>query len=212
MGGSDDRGADRLGVGQFDVLGTHTGTVEATELATAFAGRVRRVVLNSIPLFSDEQNAYMRTKGAEAKKSAPAADGSHLLPRWNAMVGLAEGHYFQNDPLLAWANPEAPGAGRHPWSPEKRQEFFLWSELGSTHLAYKANFKYPFREALQAIRQPLLVINTQDDIWQFTAAARPLLPPQAVYLELPDVDMLGFELHPQEMVGHISSFLDAEDA
>jgi pimeloyl-ACP methyl ester carboxylesterase len=203
---------DHFGVEQFDLVGTHTGTVEALEVATAYSDRVRRVVLVSIPLFNDEQNAYLRTKGSEALRPAPAEDGSHLAPKWRAMVDLSEGRYFQGYPLMAWVNPDAPGAGRGKWSAELRQQFFLWSQLGSTHLAYAANFEYPLLESLRKIRQPLLVLNTQDDLWLFTAQARPLLPPQAIYQEVPDLDMLAFELGPEEMSTRIRAFLDGVEA
>jgi pimeloyl-ACP methyl ester carboxylesterase len=201
---------DHFGIGQFDLVGTHTGTVESLQIVTVHGERVRKLVLVAIPLFDEEVNALLRTKGADALEGRPKEDGSHLLANWKQMVDLSEGRYFQDKPQMAWVNPDAPGAERFKWSPEVRHQFFVWRELGSVDLAYRAIFKFPIAETLPGIRQPLLVLNDATDLWRVTAAARPLLPPQAVYEELPDADMLAFELRPDEMADRIRNFLDGE--
>ena len=50
---------DQLGIEQFDVMGYHTGSMTSTELARTYADRVRKVVMISAPLFTQEElDAY----------------------------------------------------------------------------------------------------------------------------------------------------------
>jgi pimeloyl-ACP methyl ester carboxylesterase len=199
---------DTLGVGEYDLVGTHTGSVEALEHATAHANRVKTLVLVSVPYFEEDEKEGMVAL-APSLKPAPDSDGAHLRTRWQTMVDLSEGRYFAGTPA-AWVNPDAPGCGRRPWSAEARQQFFVASLAADLPAAVQAVFSYPVKDALAAVRQPLLVLNTQDDLWRVTKKAKPVFPPHTRYQELPDLDMLAFEFAAEEMSGIIRRFLGSE--
>jgi pimeloyl-ACP methyl ester carboxylesterase len=202
---------DHLGIDRFDLVGTHTGTVESLEIVSSYPDRVRRLVLVSVPLFDEVQNAAMFRKGEKAAAAPIEEDGSHLMRRWQASFDMSGGRYYQDDPVLAWTNPEAPGAGENPWSLEQRHSYVVQGLLGNLPRAYQAIFTYPIQQALEKIRQPLLVVNDASDLWQVTGRSRQFLPPHAVYVEEPDLDMLAFEVGPEQMAARILSFLDAEN-
>ncbi len=73
---------DALRIGRAVVVGHHTGAVIAVELAAAAPERVERVVLSG-PVYMD---AAGRAELAQFfRQWRVAADGSHLLDKWNKM-------------------------------------------------------------------------------------------------------------------------------
>ncbi|MGJ7503023.1 alpha/beta fold hydrolase [Variovorax sp. ZT5P49] len=72
---------DALGIAQADVVGHHTGGVIAVELAAAFPGRVRSLVLSSTP-YTDEPFRKARAQRPPIDEVAPSEDGSHLAALW----------------------------------------------------------------------------------------------------------------------------------
>ena len=135
---------DELGVDQFDVIGVHTGSCEAIELATARPERVRRVGLVAVPVFTDEERDVFKARFAAPPD--PAADGSHLLACWNFFdaIGAEEARPGRWDaPLVHWLVVNYLLSGTTPHSV----------------------FDYPTGERVQRIEQPLLVIATHDDIF-----------------------------------------------
>jgi pimeloyl-ACP methyl ester carboxylesterase len=73
---------DALGVEKVCVVGHHTGAVIAVEMAAAFAQRVERVVLSG-PVYTDA--AGRAELSAFFRQWHVAADGSHLLDKWQKM-------------------------------------------------------------------------------------------------------------------------------
>ena len=71
---------DGLGVSEVDVVGYHTGSKTSVELALQRPNLVRRVVLFSAPIYSDEELAKQKHDYAPEKIER---DGSHLEWRWN---------------------------------------------------------------------------------------------------------------------------------
>jgi hypothetical protein len=51
------------------------------------------------------------------------------------------------------------------------------------------------------------VLTPRDDLWEQTQNARPLLPPQTRFVELPHADSELFDKLPEETAGHIRDFL-----
>jgi pimeloyl-ACP methyl ester carboxylesterase len=72
---------DALAVRQAHVVGHHTGGVIAVELASAFAPRVRSLVLSSTP-FTGESFRLARAGRPPIDEVEPAGDGSHLAALW----------------------------------------------------------------------------------------------------------------------------------
>jgi pimeloyl-ACP methyl ester carboxylesterase len=155
---------DALGVDAFDVLGTHTGSVEAVELASSHPSRVRKVVLVGIPAYTQpelEQRTY-RLAGAPP----PAEDGSHLAWHWQRRFLYRQPPY--DLPLFHW---------------RLLQELLPGTNAG---WAYKAVFDYPMAARLARLEQPVLVLAPHDDLWEQTqrVSISGGLPPRASFVEL----------------------------
>lgn len=184
---------------QFDLIGIHTGAIEALELATAHAQRVRRLGLVAIPVWTAEEREAWREKHSRIARRV-AADGSHLQKQWNGVKAVSEGRY-PNSGL-----PEPPV----PWPAELVDRFVLQLLLGRDAIAptLHAVFDYPVAERLPQVVQPLLVVRTFDDIWEQTGRAVALLPPHARHVELIHLDILAFVLGADELATLFRAHLD----
>jgi pimeloyl-ACP methyl ester carboxylesterase len=155
---------DALGIETFDVLGTHTGSVEAVELASSQPGRVRKVVLVGIPAYTQrelEERTY-RLTGVPP----PTEDGSHLAWHWKRRFLYRQPPY--DLPLFQWRLLQELLPGPNVWWP------------------YKAVFDYPMAERLANLEQPVLVLAPHDDLWEQTqrVSISGGLPPRASLVEL----------------------------
>jgi len=155
---------DALKVERFDVLGTHTGSVEATELAWAAPGRVRKVCLVAIPAYTPEELEQRRYRLSGVPE--PDEIGSHLAWHWRRRF-LYRSPPFDL-PLFQWRMLQELLAGRQGWWP------------------YQAVFGYPMAERLRALQQPVLVLAPHDDLWEQTDRVRRSggLPSHARFVEL----------------------------
>lgn len=77
---------DALGVGQFHLLGHHTGACIAVELAAHHAERVLSVaMIGPVPLTQAERDEFRKHYSTPF---SPTADGSHLRTTWDYLAGL----------------------------------------------------------------------------------------------------------------------------
>jgi pimeloyl-ACP methyl ester carboxylesterase len=67
--------------GPCDVLGIHTGSIEAIELGHQLAGQVRRVIAVGMPLFTKEEQERQLERYSE-QPLKPLRDGGHVLGAW----------------------------------------------------------------------------------------------------------------------------------
>ena len=162
---------DALEIKGFDVLGVHTGSCEAIELARMRPSCVERVCLVAVPHFADEERSAFKAKFSAPPE--PAEEGSHLLECWRFFDTIG-------------AEEARPGR----WEAE-RVHFLVMNYLLSGTTPH-AVFDYPTGELVQQIEQPLLVLATHDDIWEQTKRAIPLLPAHAQLADFPEHD--AFEL------------------
>lgn len=129
---------DALGIERADFYGTHTGAQIAAELAVTHPRRVRRLILDGVPLFTDE---YKREALASyAPEMTPQADGSHLMWAWNR-------------------------SGSATTPPEERQASVMLQlkALTTYHIAYRAAFAQDVHSLLPRITQPTLVMAIRRD-------------------------------------------------
>lgn len=132
---------DALGVRQAHVVGHHTGGVIAVEIATAFADRVRSVVLSSTP-FTDEAFRRARAQSPPIDEVAPSTDGSHLAALWSKRQAF----YPEDRPdLLEAFVLDALKVGRR-------------LEKG-----HRAVASYRMEDCIGRLRQPTLIIKASDD-------------------------------------------------
>lgn len=179
---------DALGITVCDVVGTHTGSVEAVALAHLAPERVRRVALFSVPAYTESEIAERMTTRA-SPRPAPAEDGSHLLALWRKRFA----------------------ARRPPYDLELIQRRVA-EELTAHRpdLAYRAVFSYPMGDRLASLTCPVVVFSPHDDLRTQTERARELLPDGACFVDLPDLDVDLFDLAPERVAGLIESHLGDE--
>jgi pimeloyl-ACP methyl ester carboxylesterase len=132
---------DALQIRRADVVGHHTGGVIAVELAAAFPGRVRGLVLSSTPY----TNAAFRKARAERPpidEVAPSQDGSHLAALWQRRQGFYP-----------------------PGRPELLEAFVrdALKASGSPEDGHRAVAAYRMEDRIQLVRQPTLLIRASDD-------------------------------------------------
>jgi pimeloyl-ACP methyl ester carboxylesterase len=186
-----------MGIDRFDVVGIHTGSCEAIELAANHPDRVRSIAVVAVPVFaSDEISDY---KDSYLHEPEPDHDGSHLDWYWRW-----------------WRDGGFGGAAvrSKAWDPELLHEFVMDHLLCQPDAWYghHAVFEHDTGGLLGKIRQPFLALHVADDLDAETTRALPLLPPQAEVVSLPHLtDVLGhFTTASPEIANHLQAFLDRQ--
>jgi pimeloyl-ACP methyl ester carboxylesterase len=174
---------DAMRFRKVDLLGYHTGTLIATEIALARPELVRRLVLVGVPVLDDDERAAF----ARAPWPVPPAeDGSHVLAEWQRSVQWrGPGVTLE---MLSRSFGEKLRNGPNAW----------WGA--------NAVMQYPVRERLPLLKQPVLMLRPKDDLWDATARAGALLR-EARCIDLPQYGHGLFDVAPQAVVDATASFL-----
>src|ERR1700723_3482197 len=78
--------------GSIDLLGIHTGSIEAIEIAHQLGSQVRRLVAVGMPLFTaEEQQRHMEKYSEQPLK--PATEGGHVLGAWRGSFAFRQPPY-----------------------------------------------------------------------------------------------------------------------
>lgn len=179
---------DALGIDSCDLVGFHSGSIEAVELATAHASRVRRVVALLLAVFSEAEIAEF-TELYARPAPAPTADGAHLPWFWERWLG----EYPQcEDPgiVQGWVIDHLVCAQTY-------------------HHTFVAALEYPMEDKLGAVRQPLLLLALHDALLEQMRRAIHLLPPQATVIDMPQITagMSTLASYRDDVLPHLSGFL-----
>jgi pimeloyl-ACP methyl ester carboxylesterase len=180
---------DALGItGPVDVMGYHTGSMIACELAATRPGLVRRLVCVSTPIFSEKERAEL---AAHYGPEEVRADGEHVLHAWRRFH-----HHFSaagaSLDQIADAFPERLAARENGW----------WG--------HAAAFAFAPDMRLGEVAQPLLVLKPSDDLEEHTRRAAPLVRNGRI-VDLPGWGHGFLDLHGAAAARLILSFLDAPD-
>jgi pimeloyl-ACP methyl ester carboxylesterase len=142
---------DQLGHTTFDILGYHTGALTATELAITRPGQIRRMVLIGLAVFEQaEIDAFFK----QPWPVPMTMDDSFVRNEWNRSVHWAAG---QPLPLIARGFVDKLKAG----------DKAFWGA--------RAAMRYPMRDKLPLVKQPVLAIGPKDDLWEISTRAAPLI-------------------------------------
>jgi pimeloyl-ACP methyl ester carboxylesterase len=172
------------GFTQVDVLGYHTGTVLAVDMALQQPTIVRKLVLASLPLFSEERRLQLL---AAPELELFKRDGSEVLAQWNS--GYKARGPGQTDAMIERNFQDKVRAGnRQSW-------------------AIKGVFAYPLREKLAAVKQPTLVLRSGDSLWDGTGEAAGILP-NATLLDRKDMAHGLFDAFAERLAADIGAFLN----
>ena len=148
---------DALGLQQVDCYGSHTGANIACEIAIRQPGRVRRIILDGVSLYSDAERAEMLSRYAPPLTLSD--DASHLLWIWT----------FVRDAFLFWpwykrdaAHARAVGV---PNAEALHDKFVEVAKAARTyHLSYRAAIAYRKEERLPLVRVPTLLACAETDM------------------------------------------------
>jgi pimeloyl-ACP methyl ester carboxylesterase len=169
----------------WHVLGYHTGSLIAADMALRDPARVARVVMISAPLTTEAEVAEFHRLGVGAPRAWDEA-GESLLSLWRLVLrwrikGLALS-------LSARSLADTLISGDKGW----------WG--------HQAAFAFDLANALPRITQPLSIINPGDDLCEASRRAR-AIQPDAVFVEKPEWSH-GFIHHcPDEAAGLIGAML-----
>ncbi|MBB6253983.1 alpha/beta fold hydrolase [Nitrospirillum iridis] len=183
-----DAGLTALGVtGPVDVLGYHTGSMVGVEMAALMPQRVRRLTMISAPVLTDEER---RQFSAYYHGLTITADGAHLVARWKSFL------YHHTRPGttvedIAEKFPDLLVAGRK-------------GEWG-----HQAAFSHDLAGRMPAVTQPVLILNTGDDLDVHTRRAAGLAPNSRI-LEVPGWGHGFLDLNTGDAAAVLRAFLDAE--
>lgn len=180
---------DGLAIGdEFDVLGMHTGSLEAIELAHLAPSRVRRIAVVALPVFTQDERREMM-QALAALRVVPQEDGSHLLGAWRARFQFREPPYDLADVQRRFVDYVLA-----PWPGQ----------------AYAGVFRYDAEPRVRSLPVPLVVFAPNDDLAEVTQRSKPLVPAGTQWVDLPrfGVDLFTFTaLHMKQYIDH---YLPAE--
>lgn len=173
---------DSMRFRQIDVLGIQMGALVAVELALGRPQQIRRVVLASVPIFSEAEIEALR----RSQPPMPAEDGSHLLIEWQRTL---ESHGGRVSIDVAARNfADKMHNGPHAF----------WG--------MSAAVNYPAAERLVLVTQPTLLLQTRDEGATESLRARELMP-RARVVELTQGSNGLFESHSESLAGPLREFL-----
>lgn len=156
---------DHLGIARADVLGHHTGALNATEVALQFPARVRRLVLNGpFPITEAERQKFSAGSARSHERGKPKLDGSHLATSFETRMRM---YGAQPDPAVI-----------------TRIVVEKYQALGPYTWGHDAAFRYDHAASIKRISHPTMVLtNTGDDIYEHAKRAAAMRP-DFVYREL----------------------------
>ncbi len=184
-------GIEELGLGvdrPLDVLGYHTGTYLATELALALPRRVGRLVLSGLPYRSAaERAAALETAQAV---TLPAEDGDELFAwlrwLWNFTVVQRLPGVTMEAAVRTFADKASPMHRR------------AWPYLGV--------WSYDAADRLPHVRQPVLILQPDEPLREVSRKAAALFP-DARFVELPTLSRDVFDVGAETFAQAMKEFL-----
>lgn len=164
------RALDALGIARFDLYGSHTGANIACEIAIAHPGRVRRLILDGVSLYSAEQRADMLAHYAPGVTID--LHGSQLNWIW----------HFVRDVYLFWPWYRRDAAHARkvglPGADELHDKVVEVLKAARTyHLSYRAAIAYDKAPRLPLVKVPTLLACAASDMFmEYFDPVRALMP------------------------------------
>jgi pimeloyl-ACP methyl ester carboxylesterase len=173
--------------GQIDLLGVHTGSIEAIEIAHLLGAQVRAVAVVGMPLFTAEEQQLELEKYSQ-QPLKPATEGGHVLGAWRGGLALRRPPYDLRDAHRRFV------------------EHVLAADPGA---AFRAACGYAIDKKLESLKSQLTVFAPHDDIIEQTMRVKPLLNGNATYVDLPEMRMDLFHSAKDRMLALVNRHLHA---
>ena len=159
------RQLDALGINEVDIYGTHTGGSIAMELTIQHPTRVRRLIIDGIGLYSEEEKIDMLENYAPEVK--PDLMGSQFNWAW---------HFVRDQNFFFPWYKRVPEHQRNIGmsDPGRTHDTVVevLKSITTYHHAYRAAFRYPKKERLRLIKNPILMIyEAHDPLYKYREIA-----------------------------------------
>ena len=177
---------DQLGLGEYDLVGYHTGSKTVVELGLRRPDQVRHVVMISAPLFTEDELREFRSLYAPRPI---AEDGSHLVKRWKGFIHWHRQHHSL-ETAAAIFTESLRGGDKYWWGHRAAFNYLLWKKM-------------------PALKVPLLVLNPQDDLWEQSARA-PALINNGGMVDLPGWGHGFLDVHTAAAGAMLRGFFDQD--
>ena len=177
---------DSLQLESIDVLGNHTGSKIALELARQRPALVRRLILMGLSVTTEEEKA---ARVARATPHPLSDDGTHVSGMWMRSVSLAmKGSTLRSIDRV----------------------FYLRTlHYTTAHWGHLAAARYDTRAALRAVDKPILLLRLQDGLWDITPRAVPYLRnPASTMIDKPGWSYGALDVKTSEIAAIVREFLD----
>ena len=177
---------DAMKLPVVDVMGYHTGSLTSVELARRYPQRIRKVVMISAPNYTDEERAAARRRVASAAPSfEQMLDGT--------LTGL-----------------RTSGKGMFRDMPDERYYDVILDRMRryrTSNWGFRAAYDYDVGKALTEVRQPVLLLNPEDDVYKTTPRVVPSIRNGRMH-DLPGWSHGAMDIHTVEMATIVRQFLD----
>lgn len=177
---------DSLRLEQVDVMGYHTGSITSADLAMRYPDRIRKVIMISAPIFDQ---AIIDDYSSRIYNSPP--------PFADVLASTAAS--IRENPRGMFR--DVPTDDRYVDISIERLRNYRTSNWG-----FRAAFAYNLTETLPKVRQPILVLNPEDDLWEQTQQAKSLLRNGRIH-DLPGWTHGHLDSHTDEMAVIVRAFL-----
>lgn len=174
---------DSLGLApKIDLLGYHTGSAVAVEMAKQRPELFNKLALVAVPVLTEIE----RKNGAALPKIPFDTLGDFAKKEWQSSWKWRGPGQSQNSVYSTFSAKMRPGT----------------RERGA-----QAILAYDLEPELKKVSHPVLLVNVKDDLWEVTKRAKKILP-KAQYLEIPEHGHGLFHAVPEKMDSIIRNFLD----
>lgn len=167
------RALDALGIGAFDVYGTHTGANIAIEIALARPGQVGSMILDGVSLYAADEQADLVAN--YVPKVRIDLEGSQFNLLW----------HFVRDVYLFWPWYKRDSAHRRAGGLPSAEELHdkaieVLKAARTFHLSYRAALSYRKEEKLPLVKVPTLIACARSDmLFEYFERVCALLPSAA---------------------------------
>ena len=175
-----------LGLGLCDVMGYHAGGVVAVDMARQQPHVVRKIILISAPVFTEQERGELNTRFSVRP---PDERAKAMEKSWPAFK--TDFWKMGPDQMRTW-NIFLDG--------QKNPETASWG--------LRAAINYDLAGVLPTIPHPILVLNPADDLAKYTPRAAPLLKNGRIH-DLPDWTHGMLDAKTAELASLVRGFLDA---
>ncbi|MSO97464.1 MAG: alpha/beta hydrolase [Rhodospirillaceae bacterium] len=177
---------DAFNIKEADVMGYHTGSKIAVELARQRPARIKHLVLMSAPVYTEDD-----LKKQRAANSMPEADaeGKFLVAAWKGLLQWQDKRASLKDTLKHFPD-HLRGGDKRGWG-------------------HRAAFAYTYPNTIVDVSAPILVFNPEDDLVEYTPRIKPYLKNGRVK-DLPGWSHQLLDFSAKEMAAMVRPFLDED--